>query len=689
MDKRELGTENNDSSPQPQGSEGKSNTSKNIDSNTNKRAPRKSRTISIKESSINEAATKDVKTASITPEVVTDTAADPKGKTEESIVSTASTTQTASNDQPEETHSDEMRSLMHRIVELNQTIEGMRKAESVAPTGQKAKVAKSASEGMLGPNPVVGLRGKDMLTASANVATQIVKQPLLSIKHVANFGVELKNIFLGQSELVPDPRDHRFDDAAWRENPAYNVYLKSYLAWREALNNWIEETDLSDEDLERGKFVMSLLTEALAPSNSLLNPTAVKRFYETSGVSLLKGISNFIDDLQNNGGLPSQVDRSAFDVGKNLATTPGKVVFRNEILELIQYTPVTDKVYKRPVLVVPPQINKFYVFDLSPKKSVIKFCVENELQTFAISWRNPTAEHSDWGMDEYLVALEEGVDATIAICGSDDVNIMGACSGGITSAALMGYFAAHNKPKVYSSTMMVSIWDIGADSQVSLFADEKTVKAAKILSSKKGVLDGQDLARVFAWMRPNDLVWNYWVNNYLMGNEPPAFDVLYWNNDTTRLPAKLHGEFCDMFLENPLITANKMIVRDTPIDLKKVDCDTYTVAGITDHITAWQGCYRTSKLTSGKSEFILSSSGHIQSILNPPGNPKARFFTNTGTPDKASEWLASADKIAGSWWDHWREWVGKRSDKKVAAPRQLGNDKYQPTFDAPGTYVHE
>ncbi len=546
-----------------------------------------------------------------------------------------------------------------------------------------------ASENTLGLNPVIGIRGKDLLTSARMVLAQALKQPFHSAKHVAHFGLELKNVMLGQSGLKPEDGDRRFADPAWSQNPLYRRYLQTYLAWRKELHDWIEHSSLSEQDASRGHFVINLMTEAMAPSNSMANPAAVKRFFETGGKSLLDGLSHLAKDMVNNGGMPSQVNMEAFEVGQNLATTDGAVVFRNDVLELIQYKPVTESVHQRPLLVVPPQINKFYVFDLSPDKSLARFLMRNQVQTFIVSWRNPTKAQREWGLSTYIEALKEAIDVVCAITGSKDVNMLGACSGGLTTASLLGHYAALGEQKVNALTLLVSVLDTQLDTQVALFADEKTLEAAKRRSYQAGVLEGSDMAKVFAWMRPNDLIWNYWVNNYLLGNEPPVFDILYWNNDTTRLPAALHGEFIDMFQTNPLTRPGALEVCGTPIDLKQVTCDFFVVAGTTDHITPWDSCYKSAHLFGGKCEFVLSNSGHIQSILNPPGNPKARYMTNSEMPLDPKAWQESATKHADSWWLHWQHWLAERSGETKSAPRALGNKKYPAGEAAPGTYVHE
>ena len=547
---------------------------------------------------------------------------------------------------------------------------------------------RQASENTLGLNPVIGIRGKDLLTSARMVLAQALKQPFHSAKHVAHFGLELKNVMLGQSALKPEDGDRRFADPAWSQNPLYRRYLQTYLAWRKELHDWIEHSSLSDQDASRGHFVINLMTEAMAPSNSMANPAAVKRFFETGGKSLLDGLSHLAKDMVHNGGMPSQVNMEAFEVGKNLATTEGAVVFRNDVLELIQYKPITESVHERPLLVVPPQINKFYVFDLSPEKSLARFLLRSQVQTFVVSWRNPTKAQREWGLSTYIEALKEAIDVICAITGSKDVNMLGACSGGLTTASLLGHYAALGQQKVNALTLLVSVLDTQLDTQVALFADEKTLEAAKRRSYQAGVLEGSDMAKVFAWMRPNDLIWNYWVNNYLLGNEPPVFDILYWNNDTTRLPAALHGEFIEMFQTNPLTRPGALEVCGTPIDLKQVTCDFFVVAGTTDHITPWDSCYKSAHLFGGKCEFVLSNSGHIQSILNPPGNPKANYYENTKLTSDPRAWYHDATHQQGSWWPQWLEWMQARSGAQRETLMALGNQNHPAMEAAPGTYVH-
>jgi polyhydroxyalkanoate synthase subunit PhaC len=556
---------------------------------------------------------------------------------------------------------------------------------------QEYDVREQAAAYTLAANPLVGVRGEDLVASARLLFREMLNNPAVAVRQSMMLLAEFGRIASGGSALALDPKDRRFADPAWKDNAAYRALAQSYLAWGNALYRFLDEANIDSRDAERARFLVSLLVDALSPTNSLAgNPAALKKVVETGGASLLHGFENFVRDVVGNGGLPAQVDTRTFAVGKNLATTPGSVVLRTEVMELIQYRPTTGEVLERPMLIAPPQINKFYVFDLVPEKSIIRYCLDAGLQTFAISWKNPTAAECDFGLDTYVAALDQAVDAMRAITGSEDVNIWGSCSGGITTSAFLAHLAARGEAKVHSATVAVCLLDMAATANTTagLFVTPESITAAKQASQLTGVVEGQELARMFAWMRPNDLIWNYWVNNYLLGNSPPAFDVLYWNNDTTRLPARLHADFLDLIEANPFVNAGRLVVRGTPLDMAQVDLDSYVIAGLSDHITPWQGCYNTAKLYGSRSTFVLANSGHIQSLINPPDNPKACFWTGASTTPDARTWLKHAVKQAGSWWPHWREWIKARSGG-TKAPGELGSKANPPLEAAPGRYVLE
>jgi polyhydroxyalkanoate synthase subunit PhaC len=548
----------------------------------------------------------------------------------------------------------------------------------------------AATDGLSGPNPFVGLRGIDMLAAAGQIGAQALLHPALLMGRTAALVRDLTSAASGKEVGTPQPGDKRFADPAWREQPLYRATLQGYFAWRDALAGFVERSALDGANKARAQFVTSLVTDALAPTNTLAgNPAALRKLVESRGASVVAGARNMLADALGNKGMPSQVDKKAFRVGENLATSPGAVVFRNDVLELIQYTPATPNVYARAQLIVPPQINKFYVFDLSPGKSIVEYLVKSEFQVFAVSWRNPAAAQRDWDMDTYVAALIEAIDAVRDITGHADVNLHGACSGAMTISALLGHLASRGEATVHAATLMVAVLDSTSESQLGLFATPEVVGIASRNSRAKGVLSGEEMGRVFAWMRPNDLVWSFWVNNYLMGEAPPAFDILYWNNDTTRLPGKLHGQLLDIFTRNLFREPGGLTVLGTPVDLSKVTCDAYVMAGMTDHITPWKGVYETARAFGGKTRYVLSSSGHIQSLINPPGNPKAKYFHRDELPDDADAWLAEARPEADSWWSDWRVWLAARSGELRRAPRAPGNRRHEPIADAPGAYVLE
>jgi polyhydroxyalkanoate synthase len=572
-------------------------------------------------------------------------------------------------------------------------LEAERQQAAAAAAKQGAKAAaESPADAMLAPwlNQLSSLPGADLLAAGPRMALAAMKQPWAAARKSSEMLGEMARIATGQSNIEPDPKDKRFADPMWKSSPIYRAALQSYLLWRQSLNAFVDQAELPKKDADRARFALSLFTEAVAPTNTMLgNPAAMRQLYETGGASAVRGLTHMIEDLAKNGGLPSQVDMSAFEVGKNLALTKGAVVHKSEVFELIQYAPQGETVYSRPLLCVPPQINKYYILDLAPGKSVAEYLVHHGFNVFTISWRNPTAKQRNWSFETYMRAVVEASDVVRDISGQESLNVMGACAGGMTLALVLGHLAAKGDKRFHSATFSVTVLDSNVESTMGLFATPETIAAAKLAARTRGVLEGQEMARVFAWLRPNDLVWNYWVNNYLIGNEPAAFDILYWNNDTTRLPAKFHGELMDLMLENPLVRPGALQMLGTPIDLSKVKLDTFITAGITDHITPWQGCYATTQLMGGKPEFILSNAGHIQSILNPPGNPKATYFTGTEYPADADQWLARAEKRGGSWWDRWRDWLGERSGSREPAPAALGNARHPAGVAAPGTYVFE
>ena len=567
---------------------------------------------------------------------------------------------------------------------------GLREGQMTTP---KDEIAKSAAETTLALNPLMGgINREELVGAVAMMLRSTMTNPVTTAKSASRIAKENASILMGKSKRKADPKDRRFRDPAWEHNPFYRRGMQAYLATQEHLNDWVSDLKMSELEHARAKFVMGMITDALAPTNTLIgNPAATKRVVDSGGLSLLKGLKNAYTDLTKNGGMPSQVDKRPFKVGENLAITEGQVIWKNEMLELIQYAPKTDKVHRTPILIIPPQINKYYAMDLSPMTSMVQFLLAMEQQTFVVSWRNPKREHRDWGMQEYIDSLIQASEVVRKVTKSKKINVSGACSGGITTATLASLLAAAGDDRINAITFMVCVLNPQKeDSELGQIVSDGSLEIARAYSKKKGILKGDDLARMFAWMRPNDLIWNYVVNNYLMGEDPAPFDVLYWNNDSTNLPAQLHSDYLDMGLNQPFDHPGEYEVAGHMLDMSKVKSDAFIVAGLTDHITPWKACYRTAGLLgSDNIEFILSSSGHIQSLLNPPGNPKAKMFRNPEIAPTADEWAAGATEEAGSWWPVWGEWLKARSGALKTAPKACGSDAFQPLYPAPGRYVFD
>jgi polyhydroxyalkanoate synthase len=538
-----------------------------------------------------------------------------------------------------------------------------------------------------GPSPFLGFGLGDVVDGLRLAGKQTLRQPGPLARSLPATARELARIGLGRSDLTPDKSDKRFRDPAWGNFLSRRI-VQVYLQLGSAVEGFVEHSKLEGDSAEREQFALGLVRDALAPSNVfLMNPQALKRAVDTKGGSVAHGARNFGGDLVQRRGIPNQVDRTPFAVGKNLAVTPGAVVHRTSVYELIQYTPQTDQVYERPLLIIPPQVNKYYAMDLRPGRSMYEYLVSQGIQLFGVSWCNPTPAERDWGFDTYIEALIDATDVVREISGSADLNAMGGCAGGSMLTLLTAYLTSTGDSRINAATTIVTLLDSHTHADVLLFATPKTIAAAKRASARKGVLEGRQMARVFAWLRPNDLVWNYWVNNYLLGRDPPSFDILAWNADTTRLPARFHRDLLDLVSLNQLVNPGDLKVLGTPIDVSQISCDSYHIAGMTDHITPWAGCYRTTQLLGGNSQFMLCSSGHIQTIVASLDNAKLSYYANPETPPDPESWLEGAAHHAGSWWPHWAGWLGERSGELRDAPATLGNESYPAGEAAPGRYV--
>jgi polyhydroxyalkanoate synthase subunit PhaC len=523
------------------------------------------------------------------------------------------------------------------------------------------------------------------------LAAALAGRPGLVARRGRQLAGELARIAMGTSPVQPSRRDRRFADPAWSGNPLLRRAVQAYLAAAGTAEGLVAEADLDWADSQRVGFVVTNLIDALAPSNNpLLNPAAAKAALDTGGGSILAGLRHFLADMTGPPRVPSMVEPDAFEVGVDLAVTPGSVVLRTPVLELIQYRPATAVVRQVPLVIVPPTINKFYVMDLAPGRSLVEYLVGSGLQVFMISWRNPDARHAQWDFNVYGQAVLDAMDAAARITGSEQAALAGACSGGIIAAMVAAHLAdTGQQDRLAALTLLVTVLDEAQAGLAGAVIDERTARLAAAASQARGYLDGRSLAEVFAWLRPNDLIWNYWVNNYLLGRQPPPFDILFWNADTTRMTAGLHQDFLQLGVTNALVRPGAATMLGSPVDLALIDRDSYVIAGITDHICPWQSCYRSTQLLGGRSRFVLSTSGHIAAMVNPPGNEKARYQVAKKCPEDPQEWLRRAETEQGSWWPDYAGWLAERCGAEKPAPEEPGGGGLAPICEAPGTYVYD
>ncbi|MEM9441836.1 MAG: class I poly(R)-hydroxyalkanoic acid synthase, partial [Pseudomonadota bacterium] len=491
--------------------------------------------------------------------------------------------------------------------------------------------------------------------------------------------------------IEPEPGDRRFKDKTWQDDPFYDYLKQSYLLSAKWLRDLAGSTaDTMDPKVQaRIDFYMRQFISAASPSNlAAANPLVMKKAEETGGQSLLDGLHHWLDDLERGDGRLkiSMTDEAAFEVGKNVATTPGKVVYQNDLMQLIQYEPTTEKVYKRPLLIVPPWINKFYILDLQPKNSFIKHAIDQGHTVFVVSWANPDKSLAAKGFGDYMTdGPLAALDAIEQATGERTANILGFCIGGILVSATLAHLTAKgDADRVGAATFLTTMFDFEDVGEASVFIDEAKVAELERHVAKKGYLEGRHMADMFSMMRENDLIWSFFVNNYLMGREPMAFDLLYWNADNTRLPAAMIVFYLrEMYLKNRLKEPGGITLAGTPIDLTRVKTPIYFMAAKEDHIAPWRSCYPGTQLFAGPKRFVLAASGHVAGVVNPPSAKKYGHWTFDKLPAEAKSWLGKADWHEGSWWPDWYRWLGRRAGKKVPS-RTIGDGKLKPIEDAPG-----
>ncbi len=571
------------------------------------------------------------------------------------------------------------------------------KAPSVTPPdGCADDVAKDAAEALAPETRLIAPVDHQWLAASlAPLTAGLVRNWTQTADVVARYTTDLARLSTAPTgdaehgEPEPLPTDKRFRDDAWRRDPYFRALGQGYLRWSALMDELVGAAGLEGRADERARFATRAVVDACAPTNFFWgNPEAQRRAIETQGRSIVDGLKNFIDDLEHNGGRPRQVDSAPFRLGENLAATPGRIVYRNALMELIQYAPQTDTVHEVPLLVCPPWINKYYILDLSPGRSFIEWAVQHGHTVFAISYRNPDAAMANVRLDDYLLeGPRTALDVIEDITGSPKVNIAALCVGGTLTAMLMAWLAEAGEERVRSATLLNTLLDFDSPGALGLFTDEATVEALVDQMTSTGYLDAATMAGTFDVLRANDLIWNYVSRNWLLGEPPPAFDILTWNADATRLPRALHAFYLRAcYLENRL-ARGLLELAGLPVRLDRVGADTFVVAAQNDHIVPWRSAYRATQLLAGDVEFVLTSAGHIAGVVNPPSR-KSRHWVGSEQPPSPDDWLGGAQQRQGSWWETWTDWAAIRGGAHRSPP-PLGSEKHPAGDPAPGAYVHD
>ena len=496
----------------------------------------------------------------------------------------------------------------------------------------------------------------------------------------------------GPEVIAADPKDKRFRDDAWKDNEVFDFIKQTYLLSARYVQEVVAEVDgMEPATAQKVDFYSRQFVDAMSPSNFLLtNPEVLRKTAETGGENLIKGLNNLLSDLERGKGnlRISMTDMDAFKIGENVAVTPGKVVYQNDLMQLIQYTPTTDKVLKRPLLIIPPWINKFYILDLRARNSFVRWATAQGHSVFIVSWVNPDEKLAEKNFEDYMKeGILDAISAIEAATGETAINAIGYCLGGTLLSATLAWMAVHGDERIKSATFFVTLMDFRESGELNVFIDEEQIKMLEDKMNKRGYLEGNEMATTFNMLRANDLIWSFVVNNYLLGNDPFPFDLLYWNSDSTRMPARMHSFYLrNMYQDNKLSTPGGISLAGTPIDLGKVKVPAYFISTREDHIAPWRATYLSTHLLGGKCRFVLAASGHIAGVVNPPEGGKYNHWINEDLPDDPEAWFAGAVELAGSWWPDWQRWI-TALDKRQVKARTPGDGKLPVIEDAPGAYV--
>jgi len=528
------------------------------------------------------------------------------------------------------------------------------------------------------------------------LATRSWEDPTVWIRAISDYQQGQLNLWRniltgnnGQQPVAsPAPGDRRFQAEEWSQNPVFDYIKQSYLLTSQLLSEMAANAQLSDGEQRKLEFYTQQYIDAMSPTNfAITNPEVLHQALETKGQSLIDGMRNLLSDVDK--GRISMTDESAFELGKNLAVTEGAVVFENEMLQLIQYKPSQAQVFERPTLIIPPCINKFYIMDLQEHNSYVKYCVDQGQNTFLISWANPREDQSHLSWDDYVEkGILEAIEAVKSISNSAKLNAVAWCVGGTLTASALAVMASRKDASVASATFLTTLTDFSDPGDIGVFVDEQQVSQLVEKVNEEGYLSGRSLANSFNMLRSNDLIWSYVVNNYLKGQTPPPFDILYWNSDSTNLPASMYTFYMQkMYLENQLSTPEALTICGEKIDLGKIKIPVYFLSTIEDHIAPWKGTFKGTELMNGQIEFVLGASGHVAGVINPASKNRRNYWTGGKLGEGPDAWLESAERQEGSWWNHWAEWLKKRGGKKIDAPTSYGSDSHKEIEPAPGRYV--